>query len=110
MFAEQEWKPVWTVPKDPKPGERYNIKIRIFITSKNNVKPYPKSDVKGNVIGTDGYQDYFGGPNEPGNFRIENNAILLDPIPVPGAMQLVKDIITVESKRLKEKQVIEIVF
>ncbi len=101
---------VWTVPKDPKPGEQYNIMIQIQLPKTNKLTRIPKSDVKGHIVGTDGYKDYFGGPAEKGFILVKKGKVLLDPIPVPGAQKLVKDIITVESKLLKEKQTLEIVF
>jgi hypothetical protein len=99
---------VWTVPEDPQPGQQYVIMIQVKLNTA--VKRYPKSDLKGNVVGTDGYKDYFGGPTESGYLPISDNAVQLQACFVPGAADLVKDVITVESKILDEKQVIEIVF
>jgi hypothetical protein len=99
---------VWTIPEDPTPGEKYMIMIQIKLN--NSVKRYPRSDLSGNVIGTDGYRDNFGGPTESGYLPIKDNTVIYEALPVPGAAQLVKDVITVESKILKEKQVIELIF
>jgi hypothetical protein len=41
---------------------------------------------------------------------VNDDAVQVQACVVPGAQVLVKDVITVESKILKEKQVIEIVF
>lgn len=99
---------VWTVPEDPMPGQQYVIMIQIKL--KNNVKRFPRRDVSGNIVGTDGYKDYFGGPTEPGYYPIENNSVRFQALTVPGAAKLVKDVINVESKILDEKQRIELVF
>lgn len=99
---------VWTVPEDPKPGERYMIMIQLKL--KNNIKRYPRRDLSGNVVGTDGYKDYFGGPTESGYVTVNGDTVTIEACPVPGAAQLVKDVIKVESKILKEKQTIELVF
>lgn len=99
---------VWTVPEDPQPGQQYVIMIQVKL--KTAVRRYPRSDLNGNVVGTDGYRDYFGGPTEPGFLPVTDDAVQVQACVVPGAAVLVKDVITVESKILKEKQVIEIVF
>jgi hypothetical protein len=99
---------VWTVPEDPQPGQKYDIMIQVKL--KNDLKRYPRSDLSGNVVGTDGYRDFFGGPTEAGYLPIKENAVRYQALTVPGAAQLVKDIINVESKILKEKQTIELVF
>ena len=100
---------VWTEPADPEPGEKYIIWIQVKL--KNDIKRYPRRDLSGSIVGTDGYKDYFGGPTEPGYLRIdENNTVRYEALTVPGAAQLVKDIINVESKILNEKQTIELVF
>ena len=76
----------------------------------NNTKRYPLRDLKGFVVGTDGYKQHFGGPTEAGYVDVKNNRARLQATVVPGASQLVKDVITVESKILEEKQEIEIIF
>jgi hypothetical protein len=98
---------VWTEPEDPMPGQQYNIVIQVKL--KSNVAKLRRSDIKGSVIGTDGYKDYFGGPTEPGYYTVKDNMVRFQVL-VPGAAQLVKDVINVESELLKEKQQIEIVF
>ncbi len=99
---------VWTEPNDPKPGERYNIIVEIKLDK--NVKRYPLRDLSGFVVGTDGYKQNFGGPTEAGYVDVKNNRARLQATTVPGASQLVKDVITVKSKILEEKQEIEIIF
>ena len=98
---------VWTEPEDPMPGQQYNIMIQVKL--KSNVKKLRRSDIQGSVVGTDGYKDYFGGPTEPGYYTVKDNTVRFQVL-VPGAAQLVKDVINVESELLKEKQQIELVF
>lgn len=99
---------VWTEPVDPQPGQRYTIMIRVKL--KSEMQRYPRSDLSGNVVGTDLYRDFFGGPTESGYLPVKDSTVLYQALQVPGAQELVKDIITVESKILGEKQVIELVF
>ncbi len=99
---------VWTEPNDPKPSERYAIIIEVKLDK--NTKRYPLRDLSGFVVGTDGYKQHFGGPTEAGYVPVKNNRARLQATIVPGAAQLVKDTITVESKLLEEKQEIEIIF
>jgi hypothetical protein len=99
---------VWTEPEDPLPGQAYKIWIQVKL--KNEIKRYPRSDLNGNIVGTDGYKDYFGGPTEAGYLPIRDNTVRYEALTVPGASELVKDVINVESKILKEKQMIELVF
>lgn len=98
---------VWTEPEDPMPGQRYKIMIRVKL--KTNAKRIRRSDIKGSVVGTDGYSDHFGGPTEAGYYTVRDKRVQFHVI-VPGAVELVKDVIKVESKMLDEKQRIEIVF
>ncbi len=99
---------VWTEPADPEPGQDYVIKIQIKLNRK--MKRYPRRDLKGKVVGTDGYVDHFGGPTEPGYLPVEGDTVRYDALEVPSASKLIKDVITVESKILNEKQTIELVF
>jgi hypothetical protein len=115
----------WTVPKDPKPGQDYQIVIRIKLPKSS--RKYRVDDLSGMVIGTDGYRlaipfdrDKPGKtkaekngkllPVEPGDYlRIVNSHVQLV-VDVPGAASLVKDTIEVRSKKLKEDQKLEIEF
>lgn len=44
---------VWTNPKDPKPGQYYDVIIEVKLPS--NVTNYRESDLTGCIIGTDNY-------------------------------------------------------
>ncbi|WP_373649915.1 hypothetical protein [Schlesneria sp. DSM 10557] len=96
----------WADPKDPKPGEDYFVVIQVRLPS--NVTKYRGSDVSGNVIGTDGYKQPIRLKSNV-MLPVEDGAVQIR-IPVPGARQLVRDTIRVESKLLKEKQTFEIEF
>jgi hypothetical protein len=95
---------VWTDPKDPIPGVSYNIVIQFRLPS--NVKTYRGSDLTGMVIGTDDYRQVI---------KLNETVPVTDGkvqfrILVPGAHKLVRDTLRVQSKLLREKQVIEIEF
>lgn len=96
---------VWTDPKDPIPGIAYEIVIQFRLPP--TVKRYKGSDLSGVVIGTDDYKQ----PIRLGTrtYPVEDGSVQIR-IRVPGADRLVRDTIRVESKLLKEKQVIEIEF
>lgn len=101
---------VWTEPRDPIPREPYYIIIDVDIsTLDKEFKKYPARDISGSVVGTDDYEQDFGGRRERGNLPIIDNHVRMKVL-VPGARKLVQDTIEVESKLLKEKQKITIVF
>jgi hypothetical protein len=49
---------VWTVPSDPGPGEDYQIFIEVKLPQ--SLSSYQRGDLRGNVSGTDSYQQSFG--------------------------------------------------
>lgn len=97
---------VWTVPEDPGPLEDYTIVIQIQVPSR--IRRYPRRDLSGIVIGTDGYRKYL-----PGQGRsilpMRNHEAQLQ-VKIPGGSRLVRDTIRIESHLLDEKQEIEIIF
>ncbi|MBS0203402.1 MAG: hypothetical protein JSS49_10915 [Planctomycetes bacterium] len=96
----------WTDPKDPEPGFSYQIVIQFRLPA--NVKTYRGSDLTGMVIGTDGYKQAIRlSKNE--TFKVQDGSVQIRQV-VPGAAKLVRDTIRVESKLLREKQVLEIEF
>lgn len=115
----------WTEPEDPIPKEPYRITIQIRLP--DETRRYPVSDLRGRVLGTDDYVQHL--PidrlkpfatrtkrgrllvqvNEGDTLPIRDHTVQLIVI-VPGAANLVKDRIEIESKMLKEKQVLEIEF
>lgn len=90
------------------PRRNYTIMVQIALNGK--IKNYLRRDLSGSIQGTDGYRDNFGGPTESGDVPIQGNAVRLAACVVPGPNLLVKDVVTLESKLLQEKQVLEIVF
>lgn len=96
----------WTVPEDPAPGQNYMIMIRIKLPDK--VRRYPRRDLSGMVVGTDGYRQPIPGSTR-GYLPTKDRESLLT-IPVPGAQRLVEDSIEIRSKLLDEKQSLKIVF
>ncbi len=99
---------VWTDPQDPKPGKRYAIIVQIKVPK--TVKKYPFQDLSGFIVGTDGYKQHFGGPTETGFVPVKKHTVRIKATIVPGAAQLVKDVIQIKSKLLNEEQKIEITF
>lgn len=100
---------VWTVPKDPVPEKSYMIVIQL--NRRVNIRNL-KQDITGKVKGTDGYATGIGSSLKKGDvarqFVIPKARQIV--IHIPGAAQLVKDVIEVHSKKLNETQNIELVF
>lgn len=96
---------VWTDPKDPVPGISYEVVIQFRLPA--NIKRYKGSDLSGMVVGTDDYKQRIQLGSR--TFPVEDGSVQVR-VRVPGANQLVRDTIRVESKLLREKQVIEIEF
>ena len=69
---------------------------------------YRGSDLSGMVTGTDGYKQAIKF-NRGQAFDVQDGSVQVR-IRVPGAAQLVRDSIRIESKLLREKQMIEIEF
>lgn len=102
----------WTEPADPKPFQDYLIVIHVQVPAR--IKTYSEKDLSGFMTGTDGHQTPIGqytGNKFPkkfyGMFDAEHKLLA---IRIPGAKAKVKDTIKVESRALKEKQTLEIVF
>lgn len=99
----------WTVPKDPKPGEDYNIIIHIKVPERIN--RYRVTDLGGFVQGTDNYRQ-----NIPNYFWKRKKYLPMKDhvaqlvVSVPGADELVRDTIQIRSRILKEEQTLEIEF
>jgi len=116
----------FTIPAAPQPRQAYSIVIEVKLP--DDVKTYPVSDLSGKVRGTDGYEQKLpydtrtpgaaGYPAAGGSTRRIESSTILDVVQnkvqivirVPGGARLVKDVITVRSRRLKEDQELELIF
>lgn len=100
---------VWTVPQDPVPGHSYTIVIAVDLPS--GLTSYDKSDLSGQVHGTDGYVhlvgDYRVSFSEHFSFDGKNAQLSIN---IPGAAAMVQDTIDIGSALLNEHQQIKIVF
>lgn len=116
----------WTEPERPRPGQRYLIIIEVRLP--DNVKAYRITDLRGKVTGTDRYTQripydsktphssfYTDDNNQMQRIggseaiKVRGNKVQLA-IQVPGADRLVRDTIEISSRRLREKQKLELTF
>ena len=116
----------WTEPEVPEVGRPYLIIIEVRLPKA--VKGYRINDLSGTVRGTDGYgqsipfdanqrnSSFYTDENvkhriQTGSesIKVRGNKIQLG-IQVPGAQKLVRDTIEIRSRRLREKQKLELVF
>lgn len=116
----------FTIPAEPEPLKPYRIVIEVRLPS--DVKKYRVNDLKGEVIGTDGYKQFLPyDKRAPSASRapaangreipittstsidvIKNRVQII--IVVPGAQNLVKDRIKIRSRRLREEQELTLTF
>ena len=96
----------WTDPRDPEPGISYHIVIQYKLPQ--HIKTYRGSDLTGMVIGTDDYKQVIK-LSKTEAFPVKDGIVQIRVL-VPGAARRVRDTIRLESKILREKQVIEIEF
>ncbi len=100
----------WTIPDDPEPGQDYVIVIVVKLPKR--MKKYRASDLTGLVVGTDGYRQAIPGPAYMrGNIHLPMKDHMAQlKVKVPGGASRVRDVISIRSKMLKEKQNIELEF
>ncbi|MFN5907668.1 MAG: hypothetical protein ACK6D6_20720 [Planctomyces sp.] len=116
----------FTIPANPQPRQAYSIVIEVKLP--DDVKKYRVSDLSGKVKGTDGYEQKLpydtrtpgasGYPVPGGGIKRLETSTTLDVVKnkvqivirVPGGARLVKDVITIRSRRLKEDQELELIF
>ena len=116
----------FTIPAVPKPRQAYSIVIEVKVP--DDVKKYRVSDLSGKVRGTDGYEQKLpydtrtpgaaGYPVQGGSIQRLESSTILDVVKnkvqivirVPGGARLVKDVITIRSRQLKEDQELELIF
>lgn len=123
----------FTIPANPKPGQVYQIVIEVRLP--DDVQKYKVSDLSGRVTGSDNFEMtlprdtlnknlYSRGVPPPGypveggklkeiksssTINVTNNRVQIV-VSVPGGARMVKDIIKIRSRRLKEEQELELVF
>lgn len=119
----------WTVPKDPDLNEDYLIIIQVKLPSSYKSRRYRASDLMGLVLGTDSHRQAIPWdvrwpnstftPNAKGDIRPVDKRDYLPLkkrvaqliVKVPGSkIPATRDTIKIQSKVLKEKQTLEIVF
>ncbi len=116
----------FTIPATPEPLKPYRIVIEVRLPG--DVNKYRVSDLKGEVIGTDGYKQFLPydknspsasrAPAANGKEIVINSSSSIDVINnrvqiiivVPGARNLVKDRIKIRSRRLREDQELTLTF
>jgi len=118
---------VWADPEVPRVNEAYKIIVEIRLP--DSVKAYRINDLSGRVIGTDGYRQKIPyDSNSKGAVSYTDEDLKMEPIrsssesikvrdnkvqlviKVQGAARLVKDVIQIRSRRLKENHELELVF
>ena len=116
----------FTIPANPKPRDVYSIVIEIRLP--DDVKEYRVSDLVGEVRGSDKYVQKIpydkDAPSAAGfqtkdkGFKVLTNSTTLEVfknrvqiiVKVPGAARMVKDVIKIRSRKLKEEQELTLVF
>ena len=116
----------FTIPANPKPREVYSIVIEVRLP--DDVKEFRVSDLIGEVRGSDKYVQKIpydkdapyaaGYPVENAGIKVLNNSTVLQVeknrvqiiVKVPGAARMVKDVIKIRSRKLKEEQELTLVF
>ncbi|MEZ6121574.1 MAG: hypothetical protein R3C49_00205 [Planctomycetaceae bacterium] len=118
---------VWTDPEVPSPNQFYRIIIEVRL--KDGIQMYRINDLSGWVVGSDRYRQKIPFDSNHPNYsfytdenmkevkiqggsesiKVRGNKIQLV-IRVEGASRLVQDTITISSRRLREKQELELVF
>jgi hypothetical protein len=115
----------FTIPAKPVPKQSYLIVIEVKLP--NDTKTYRVSDLSGNVKGSDGFEqklptdsrfasaakypdkDKFLQLKADTVLNAENNKVQII-IRVPGGARLVRDQITIRSRKLRESQKLDLIF
>jgi hypothetical protein len=104
---------VWTVPTSPAPNEPYKVMIRLSLL---NASAYDREELSGSVVGSDGFrgdiQEGIGGVRmeewQP-TVEVFGN-YMLKTVPMPGATETTRDVVTVRSRTLQEEQTLALDF
>jgi hypothetical protein len=116
----------FTIPANPKPREVYSIVIEVRLP--DDVKEFRVSDLVGEVRGSDKYVQKIpydkdapyaaGYPIGNAGIKVLTSSTVLNVeknrvqiiVKVPGAARMVKDVIKIRSRKLKEEQELTLVF
>ena len=116
----------FTIPANPKPRDVYSIVIEVRLP--DDVKEFRVSDLVGEVRGSDKYVQKIpydkdapyaaGYPVENAGIKVLTSSSVLNVeknrvqiiVKVPGAARMVKDVIKIRSRKLKEEQELTLVF
>jgi hypothetical protein len=96
----------WTEPPCPRPGQSYRIIVLVRLPER--IQRYYSSDLTGMVIGSDGYRKYIRGSSQEALPLTNHTARLV--IPVVGSDRGFKDTVVVQSRILRERRVLELVY
>lgn len=94
----------WTEPAFPAPGEAYVIVIQVTLPER--IKRYSSGDLSGVIIGADGYRKFIHG-NKAHFLPIVHHTARIR-VPVIGAERARQDSIIIQSRILRQRQLIEL--
>lgn len=94
----------WTEPEYPSPGEPYVIVIQVTLPER--ITRYPSSDLSGVIMGADGFRKFIQGSKTEPLEIIEHTARIR--VPVVGSERGRKDSIVIQSRILRQRQLIEL--
>jgi len=94
----------WTEPEFPAPGDAYVIVIQVTLPER--IKRYSSGDLSGVIIGADGYRKYIRGHKAHFLPIVHHTARLR--IPVIGAERARQDNIIIQSRILRQRQLIQL--
>jgi hypothetical protein len=96
----------WTEPASPQPGQPYVIIVLVRLPAR--VKRYYSTDLTGTVIGSDGYRKSIRGSRREELPLTNHTARIV--IPIVGSEHGKKDTIVVQSRMLRERRVLQLVY
>jgi hypothetical protein len=92
----------WTEPENPAPGQPYVIVIQVTLPER--IKRYTSSDLSGVIMGADGYRKFIQGSRAEDLPIVDHTARIR--VPVIGAERGRKDSIVIQSRVLRQRQLI----
>lgn len=97
---------VWSEPPVPIPGEPYSVYVRIRLPDR--IKRYPRRDLSGVLVGSDGYRKVIGTTQKGYLPLVDNTATIV--IPVVGATRPEADTLVIRSRLLKQQKMIKLIY